>query len=172
MSDHWLESISWASQGVLAIVAIIAAVAAFLQLRAFKLLELLKLLESTDLRKDRRTVLKEIKGRTDHWWNKHERSEEWEAAASNVCAWYDILALMIKHDHLDRVWSGYGSFFAKYWKRSILDCREALKPYIEYRRDKKQNPHANPEAYRAFTDLADKIQANEGVDLNVPTLPP
>jgi hypothetical protein len=146
---HWLELASWASQVLLTLIALVAALAAVLQLRAFKLLEVLKLLEGLKIREARRTALKEIFERTDpEWWNDEEHGKRLEAAASDVCASYDILGLMIEHDPLDRFTFGYGRFFKKYWAASILECHRALKGYVEYRRKK------NPEAYSGFTRLA------------------
>ena len=148
----WLEVASWASQVLLALIALVAAIAAFLQLRAYKLLEILKLIEGLEIRRARRTVVRvlpELAG--TEWWNDEKRGAQLETDASDVCASYDILGLMIQRDLLDRVSGGYGSFFKTYWAASITECHKELGEYLNYRRAR------NPNAYEGFEWLAKEV---------------
>lgn len=149
MSDHWLESVFWASQAILTLVAVLAAFAAFSQIRTFKLFEMLKFIEAPPIRQSRRIVLREIYPQKDEvWWN----DERLEAAASDVCSNYDILGLMIERDCL----GGYG-VFERYWARSILDTHEALERFIHHRRER------NSGAYTAFSRLAERVRPHAGI---------
>ncbi|HEX3937303.1 MAG TPA: hypothetical protein VHX43_07335 [Xanthobacteraceae bacterium] len=154
MSTPRLESAYWIAQIALALVAFVAAIAAFAQIRTFKLFEMLKFIESQQIRKSRRTVLNKIVLQKDEeWWN----DAELEAAASDVCASYDILGLVIENDRL----GGYG-IFERYWARSIVDTHEALERFLVHRRERNTN------AYRAFTRLADKVRPYAGIAPGVP----
>ncbi len=95
-TPHLIEYLSWWAQIVLAAIAVAAGVVAFLQLRAFKLLEILKLLEGLEIRAARRTVLQELP--KTEWWNDPIERGWWETAAADVCASYDVLALMMERD--------------------------------------------------------------------------
>jgi hypothetical protein len=152
--DTILERGYWISQIALMLVALTAALAAFFQLRAFKLFELLKFLESRSFRKARRIVIRDIGQRsTEIWWKDPEVCEKWEKAASEVCAAYDILGLMIQYDHMDKWFPrSYGTFFLNNWARSIYLTHNILVPFLKDRRDK------NPTAYHAFSTLAEKAE--------------
>jgi hypothetical protein len=112
---------------------------------------MLKFIESRDLRQARRKVIRgEFGARTDYWW---DTDDNLEAAASDVCAAYDILGLMIEADWVERLSiKGYSEFF-QHWDYSILRTHEELKSFIEARRKK------NPRNYAAFSRIAAKAQA-------------
>jgi hypothetical protein len=157
MSKNWLENASWAAQIVLAIIAVLAAIFAFAQIRAFKLFEMLKYIEAREVRKSRRIVLRKIFPRKDEeWWN----DEELESAASDVCASYDILGLVIENDPR----GGY-EIFEHYWARSILDTHVALEGFLRHRRLRNSN------AYGAFTRLANKVKPYAGIVPGAPLQP-
>jgi hypothetical protein len=148
MSNHWLESVFWASQAILAVIALFAALVAFSQVRTTKLFEILKYLESPELRKSRRKVFKEIyPRRREPWWN-DDKDGNLESAASDVCASYDILGKIIEFDRVERILPSYGRFFTRHWARSILDNHDALENFLAYRRERV------PTAYASFTSLA------------------
>ena len=159
MHQEFLEKLSWASQFVLMVVALAAAVAAFMQLRTFKLLEMLRFLELKETRESRRIVIREIaKLKGKNWWEgESDDAKRLEAAASDVCASYDILARMIEFDLLERIFPkwGYGAFFCRYWAKSIVLTHEALGEFLRNRREDK--PNQNPRAYMGFTGLAERI---------------
>jgi hypothetical protein len=151
--DTILERGYWISQIILMIVASIAAIAAFLQLRTFKLFELLKFLESQELRKSRRVVIQEMRGRPiNEWMNDVENGKRLEQCASDVCASYDILGRMIEFDGTEWIFpqKGYGSFYQRHWARSIIITHDILGDFLEYRRA------VHPEAYQAYSRLAKK----------------
>ena len=149
MSWDWLERAFWASGVVLAVVAVFAALAAVWQVRTTKLFELLKYLESLELRKSRRIVFEEIRPRKhEKWWDDEKDGSRLKAAASDVCASYDILGKLIEYDKLERICPSYGRFFIKNWARPILDNHEALETFLRYRRERV------PNAYSSFTTLA------------------
>jgi hypothetical protein len=147
----------------LGVVAIIAAFAAFRQVKAFKLFELLKYIESPDLRRSRRIVLREIdKRRDENWWDDSnlEVRERLEGAASDVCASYDILGKLIELDRLSRLSRrGYGSFYLRYWARSIVQTHEALKGFLVHRR------RTYPEAYETYSRLASLARPYLGISI-------
>jgi hypothetical protein len=168
MSKNFLENAYWISQVVLALIATIAAFAAFIQIRTFKLFEMLKYLESVQLRNSRRVVLREIyKKREEEWWSDPTDGERFESAASDVCASYDVLGRMIEYDGLERVFPiwGYGSFFRKFWARSIVQNHEALKRFLMHRRT------THPDAYAAFTRLAEEALVSSGKSIDRPLDP-
>jgi hypothetical protein len=148
MSEHWLEDLFWISQIVLMLIALCAAIAAFYQIRVSKRLEMLKYLESPEIRKSRRIVMREIQEQKDEdWWNDKEKGERWEAAATDVCVNYDILARMIKFDRF-----GYGRFFQDNWARSIVENHDILDRFLGYRRTRARD------AYSEFTTLAEEVR--------------
>jgi hypothetical protein len=168
MSKNFLENAYWISQVVLAVIATIAAFAAFVQIRTFKLFEMLKYMESLQLRNSRRIVLREIyKRRGEEWWNDPADGDRLESAASDVCASYDVLGRMIEFDSLERVFpiGGYGAFFRKFWARSIVQNHEALKVFLTHRRT------SHPDAYSAFTRLAEEALVNSGKSIDRPLDP-
>ena len=157
MSNNWLENASWAAQIVLAVIALLAAIFAYAQVRAFKLFEMLKYIELQEVRKSRRIVLRKIFLRRDEeWWN----DEELESAASDVCASYDILGLVIENDPR----GGY-DLFERYWARSILDTHAVLEGFLHHRRLRNSN------AYGAFTRLANRAKPYAGIIPGVPLQP-
>jgi hypothetical protein len=165
MSAKVLENAYWISQIGLALVALFAAVAAFAQVRTIRLFELLKYLESSEIRKARRVVFREIYPRKDQdWWLDKENGERWESAASDVCASYDILGRIIQFDRLDRILprGGYGTFFKRHWSRSIVDNYDALEHFLEYRRQRA------PNSYSAFTQLAQAARPHAGLTSSPP----
>jgi hypothetical protein len=106
-----LELAFWVSQIVVAVVAVLAAVAAYLQLRAYKLLEILKLIEGLEIRRARRSVLREIPERAGtKWWDDKTDGLRLETDASDVWELYDILGLMIRHELMDRFWGAMVNF--------------------------------------------------------------
>jgi hypothetical protein len=119
-----------------------------LQLRRFKRFELLKFLELRDTRAARRVVMREIAERTDAWWERKDLDgDRLEAAASDVCASYDILARMIER----RKWicgKRHEAFFRRHWARSIVRTNDALSKFLAHRRVEA------PDAYDAFSRLA------------------
>ena len=129
MSSHWLENLSWASQVVLIFVAIVATVAAFVQVRTTKLFELLKYSGITGAKKVSACCLQVKDG------------ERLEAAASDVCASYDILGKIIEYDKFERLWPSYGRYFTNYWARSIVDNHDALESFLRYRRERECPTH-------------------------------
>jgi hypothetical protein len=150
--DVILERCYWLSQVILMFIAAGAAVAAFLQIRTFKLFELLKYLESSELRRARRVVIRELdEKRNESWWEDPKDGERFENSASDVCASYDILGRMIEFDKFESIFpkGGYGSFFRRHWARSIVQTHEVLKGFLRHRRQKA------PGAYAAFTRLAE-----------------
>jgi hypothetical protein len=158
MSSHWLENLSWASQVVLIFVATFATVAAFVQVRTTKLFELLKYLESPELRRSRRIVFREIYPRKhEKWWDDVKDGERLEAAASDVCASYDILGKIIEYDKFERLWPSYGRFFTHYWARSIVDNHDALESFLRYRRERV------PNAYSTFSTVAEAARTAKPV---------
>jgi hypothetical protein len=117
-----------------------------------------KYVESPQIRQSRRIVLREIYPRKDEkeWWN----DERLEAAASDVCACYDILGLIIERD-----WLGGYKVFKRYWARSIVDSHDALEQFLHHRRQR------NSRAYAAFTRLADTARPYAGIVRGVPFQP-
>jgi hypothetical protein len=166
VSTHFLENAYWISQVVLAVVAICAALFAFAQIRTFKLFELLKYLESSEIRKARRIVIREIYPRKDQdWWEDSTNGDRLESAASDVCASYDILGRMIEFDGLERKFlprGGYGTFFKRHWARSIVDNHDALERFLRYRRQRATD------SYVAFTRLAEAARPHAGLAGNIP----
>jgi len=134
---------------ILALIAFFAAYAAFRQLQTYKLFEILKFLERPEFRAARRIVLREIYPRKDvDWWLDPQNGDQWEGSGSEVCASYDILARMIEYDRLGPFRPNYGSFFRRYWARSIIQNHDALERFLVHRRK------SYPEMYSAFTDIA------------------
>ena len=126
--QDWLENLYWISQTVLAAVALITVLFAAAQIRAFKLFEMLRYVESEQIRQSRRVVLRDIYPQKDEeWW----ANEILEAAASDVCASYDILGIIIESEPL----GGYG-LFERYWARSIVDTHTALEGFLAIVRKK------------------------------------
>jgi hypothetical protein len=128
-----------------AIAAFCAALAAYAQIRTLKLLEMLKFIESRDVRAARRRVIREISNKTDKWW---DADDELEAAATDVCAAYDILGRLIEADWVERLsLKGYSDFF-QHWDYSISVTHDALLPFLNERR----KDHSD--RYSAFSRLA------------------
>jgi hypothetical protein len=155
-----LQICYYLSQILLAIVAICAAFVAYAQLKSSKLFEMLKYLESSDIRKARRTVMREIYFiKNQDWWEKSPDKKRFEHAASDVCASYDILGRMIEFDRLGGVLE---TFFERHWARSIVDTHDALEGFLEHRRKRA------PAAYSAFTRLALAARRHITVNEDVP----
>ena len=155
MSDHWLESLAWFSQGCLLPVAFWAAYVALRQLQSYKLLELMKYIEDEEFRTFRRIVIMEIAplGRAQWWQGSGPAIARLEQAAAAVCGRYDVLGLMIEADRLERWFpkTGYGVLFAKNWSGSIIRAHDALEGYLHHRRSTGV-PGALP-PYCHFTNL-------------------
>jgi hypothetical protein len=120
MSKYWLETVFWISQIAMLLVALgratldagRAARVATDQLLSFQLFEIIKYIESNEMREDRRTVMTEIKPRqNDEWWKDPKKGADWEAAATNVCVGYDVLARVTKFDRFGDL----ESFFQQNW---------------------------------------------------------
>ncbi len=135
-----------------AVAAFCAALAAYFQIRAVKLLEMLKFIESRDLRLARRKVIRgELGVRTDPWW---DTDDDLEAAASDVCAAYDILGLMIEADWVEQCSiKGYSEFF-QHWDYSVFRTHQELKAFLQVRRGGEY-----PHRYEAFSRLAAAAKA-------------
>jgi hypothetical protein len=104
------------------------------------------------MKRARRIVAREIDRRRDERWWKDKDADRPEAAASDVCAAYDVLTKMVKFDRM-----GYGRFFESHWERSIVGNHDALDGFLRYRR---QNA---PNAYSDFTPLAEKLRRHAGL---------
>ncbi len=130
-----LEEASWLAQIILMVIAVVAAAIAFYQVSTFKLFELLKFLEEERFRDARRVVYKHRKSRKN-WWDANDKLR---AAASTVCASYDIVG------HLAR--GGNRKFFKLYWAYSICWTHEALDGFLKARRK------TVPDAYHAYSEL-------------------
>lgn len=139
------------SQIGMAVVILGSAIGAYKQIRSYKLLELLKYLEADDAKKYRRIVLT-ILSEQPRWW---QDDPQVEAAASEVCAHFDVLAAMIEFDHCDR-WlpgHGYGNFFRREWGHHIVNSHETLKDYIDDYRTR----YHDPTRFRPFERLAERV---------------
>jgi hypothetical protein len=163
MSHHWLESASWAAQIGLLLLASFAAYVGYRQLTAYKLLELMKFIEDEEFRTQRRIVIREIWPLKDtRWWDwDNDRQKKFEAAASGVCARYDILAVLIEFDSFYKWHPRHGVFFTHNWRLSIIDTHSALLPYLEYRRSRPNRATA----YDAFSRLRDRASDDLDRDL-------
>jgi hypothetical protein len=64
-------------------------------------------------------------------------------AASTVCAFYDILGIMMQFTGHDRV----HKFFVRHWANSIVNNYDAVATYIRYRRE------TDPKSYSGFESL-------------------
>jgi hypothetical protein len=143
-----LQHLSWLSQILLLVVAVGAAFVAFHQVSATKLFELLEFVEQEEFRDARRVVHFEIDREfaNKQWWA-DDQHDDWEKAAAKVCAFFDILGLIVKRSLFARIHIGAESFFTREWSSSIIKARKALQPYLAYRRE------TEPSAYHGFTWL-------------------
>jgi len=132
----------------LVLVGAVAAAFALRHVQTLKKFELLKYIESSEVRDARRKVYQEIAigpRQGQEWW-KDKANDDLEKAAALVCASYDILGLVAGRLCL-------GRFFARSWAHSIVWSHEALKPYLDYRRENASN------AYHTYTQLYDRARA-------------
>ena len=147
--DLWLSRGYYVSQMFIVVIAAWAAIAAFRQYRAFKLFEILKFIEAERFREARRDVIRKIETRASEKWWEAEDAEQLEAAASTVCAFYDVIGRLMEYDGDVGRFRGVWSFFREHWAASIVRTHDALAGFLEYRRGTVAN------AYLGFTRLAD-----------------
>jgi hypothetical protein len=129
---------------------VLCAWVAYSNLKTYKLFELIKSVEAPHVRQARHIVFHEIRPRKhEKWWEDQKDGQRWEEAASTVCASYDVVATIGEYEK--RLWMlpRHYQFFARHYARSIIWAHDALENYLNHRRE------AGPDAYRAFTRLAD-----------------
>ena len=142
--DMWLERLYWASQILLLLLATAGAIFAYTQLKITRTFELLRFVEREDFRAARRVVYHKIRPQPPgtEWW----QDEKLEEAAALVCAFYDILGIMVDES------GSVGQLFTDKWAASIVPAHRHLLRYIEFRRQSK------PDAFVAFTALSKRAE--------------
>jgi hypothetical protein len=130
----------------LALIALGAAVVAWVQLETAKRFEFLKVVEEPEIRKARRILYKRLRNPKrpppSAWWESEDPDNvELEAAASDVCASFDIVGLMAKRQNR--------KFFVEEWRHPICWTYAVLEDYIKYR---------NPGGYRGYRSLYEEAQ--------------
>lgn len=110
-----------------------------------------KYLETKEAKECRRIVLNISFEERELLWE----DPQLEAAASEVCSHFDVLAAMIEFDHCDR-WlpgHGYATFFRREWGNHIVNSYNILEPYIHNYRTVRHDPTR----FRPFQRLAERV---------------